>query len=99
MTRWIMIAMTVLGLIIAFITRSPGVLGIAILMVLIGMFGTVMSLAAERVSAKARPDATMLPPEVLHAIGERARAKAGQTAGPARGPDQQAARAAGAQQS
>lgn len=99
MTRWIMIATTVLGLIVAFVTHSPGVLGLAILMVLVGLFGTVMSLAAERVSARARPDATMLPPEVLHAIGQRARAKAGEQANAAPVAEQRAARAVGGQQS
>lgn len=99
MTRLIMIAMTVLGLVVAFFTRSPGLLGLAIVTVLVGMFGTVFSLAAERISARARPDATMLPPEVLHAIGERARAKAGETAQAARAPSRNVSSAGGSQPS
>ena len=67
MTRWIMIAITLLGLVIALLTRSPGLLGIALLMMLVGLCGTVFSLAAERVSANTRPDAAMLPPEALAA--------------------------------
>ncbi|HOX71794.1 hypothetical protein [Dokdonella sp.] len=76
MTRWIMIAITLLGLVIALLTRSPGLLGIALLMMLVGLCGTVFSLAAERVSANTRPDAAMLPPEALAAIREKAKARA-----------------------
>lgn len=32
MTRWIMIAMTLIGLAVAILTRSPGVLGFALLL-------------------------------------------------------------------
>lgn len=80
MARWIMIALTLAGLIIAFLTRSPGLLGVSILMILVGSFGTVFSIAAERVSANARPDASMLPPEALAAIREKARVKASEGA-------------------
>lgn len=76
MTRWIMISLTFIGLIIAFVTRSPGVLGLGLLMCFIGAFGTVFSIAADRVSANSRPDASMLPPEALVAIRDKARAKA-----------------------
>ena len=82
MTRWLMIALTLLGLVMAILTRSPGLLGIALLMIFVGLCGTVFSLAAERVSANTRPDAAMLPPEALVAIREKAKARA--TAGAAR---------------
>lgn len=77
MTRWIMIAMTLIGLVGAILTRSPGILGIALLMTVVGLFGTVLSLAADRVSANSRPDVAMLPPEALHAIRDKANAKRG----------------------
>jgi hypothetical protein len=80
MARWILIGLTLAGLMVAFLTRSPGVLGVSILMILIGSFGTVFSIAAERVSANARPDASMLPPEALVAIREKARIKAAERA-------------------
>lgn len=74
MTRWILIAITLIGLVVALLTRSPGVLGFALLMTAVGLFGTVMSLAADRVSANSRPDAAMLPPEALQAIRDKANA-------------------------
>lgn len=76
MTRWIMIAMALIGLIMAIFTRSPGVLGLGLLICFVGAVGTVFSIAAERVSANARPDVTMLPPEALAAIRDKARSKA-----------------------
>ena len=80
MTRWIMISLTLIGLIMAIVTRSPGVLGLALLMCFVGAFGTVFSIAAERVSSNARPDASMLPPEALAAIRDKARARANEQA-------------------
>lgn len=77
MTRWIMIAMTLIGLVVAILTRSPGILGLALLMTVVGLFGTVLSLAADRVSANSRPDVAMLPPEALRAIRDKANAKLG----------------------
>ena len=76
MTRWIMIGMTLLGLIMAILTRSPALLGLGLLFVFVGLFGTVFSLAGERISSNARPDATMLTPEVLKAIRDSSKAKA-----------------------
>jgi disulfide bond formation protein DsbB len=91
MTRWIMIAMTLLGLLVAIFTRSPGLLGLALILVFIGLFGTVLSFAADRISANSRPDASMLPPEALKAIRDkannaRAQERAAQAADGARQP-------------
>ncbi len=75
MTRWIMIGLTLLGLVIAVLTRSPGVLGFALVVLTVGLFGTVLSFAADRISASSRPDVAMLPPEALKAIRDKSNAK------------------------
>lgn|SRR5690606_2264557 len=80
MARWIMIALTVTGLVMAILTRSPGVLGLALVMTVVGLFGTVFSLAADRISASSRPDSTMLSPDVLMAVREKAKAEASREA-------------------
>lgn len=80
MTRWIMIAMTVIGVAMAFATKSPAVLGIALLLGFIGLFGIVMSIAADRISSGTRPETAMLQPEVIAAIRERARLQASASA-------------------
>jgi hypothetical protein len=76
MTRWIMIALLLIGLAMAFLTHSPGVLGLGLLLATIGAFGTVMSIAAARVESRARPETAMLQPEVIAAMRERAKAQA-----------------------
>lgn len=76
MTRWIMIALLVLGLAMAFLTHSPGVLGLGLLLATIGAFGTVLSIAAARVESRSRPETAMLQPEVIAAMRERAKAQA-----------------------
>lgn len=75
MTRWIMITLTLLGLVVALLTRNPGILGFALLTILIGLSGTILSLAADRITANSRPDVAMLPPEALRAIRDKAAAK------------------------
>ena len=75
MTRLIMIALLVIGLTMAFLTHSPGVLGLGLVLAIVGAFGTVMSIAAARVAARSRPEAAMLQPDVIAAMRDRARAK------------------------
>lgn len=96
MVRWLMVVLCVLGLFMAFTTRSAGVMGLSLLMLVIGLFGIVMSLAADRISAKARPDAAMLPPEALLAVRAKARERAASagvasSADPAHAPPEQSA--------
>ena len=86
MTRWIMIAMTLIGFVVAIFTHSPGILGLALLATVVGLFGTVLSLAADRVSANSRPDVAMLPPEALLAIRDKANAKRGAAVPASRSP-------------
>ncbi len=76
MTRWIMIALTLAGFGTAIVTHSPGMLGLGLLAGVVGLFGVVFSLAADRISANARPDSTMLQPDVIAAMRARAQAQA-----------------------
>lgn len=76
MTRWIMIALFVVGVAIAFTTHSPGLLGIGLLLALVGAFGTVFAIASERISARSRPDTAMLQPDVIAAMREHAKTRA-----------------------
>lgn len=76
MVRWLMIVLSLLGLFLALTTRSPGVMGLSLVMLVVGLFGIVLSVAAGRISANARPDITMLPPEALVAVRAKARERA-----------------------
>lgn len=71
MARWIMLGLTILGFAIVFTTRSPGLLGLGLLLGLIGFIGFVFVLAADRVSASARPEATMASVNEIHAMRAR----------------------------
>lgn len=78
--RWIPISMILVGFTVAFLTRSPGILGLGLVIGFIGTFGLVISIAGSRISANARPDTTMLQGDVLAAIRERANARAARQA-------------------
>lgn len=71
MLRWLMLALVVVGLVLTFTAKGPGLLGLGLLVGFIGLFGTVFSIAAERVSASARPDTAMATPEDLAALRAR----------------------------
>jgi hypothetical protein len=71
MMRWLMLALIVVGLVLTFTAKGPGLLGIGLLVGFIGLFGTVFSIAADRVSASARPDSAMATPEDLVALRTR----------------------------
>ena len=72
MTRWIMLALILVGFVLAFTVKSPGLLGIGLLMALIGIVGFVFSLASARISANARSETTMASSEDLTALRTRA---------------------------
>lgn len=71
MARWIMLGLTILGFAIVFTTRSSGLLLLGILLGLGGFVGFVFALAADRVSARARPETTMASVDDLHALRRR----------------------------
>lgn len=71
MFRWIMLVLAVVGLALVFTTKSPAVLGLALLSSLVGTTGFIFSLAADRVASNARPDTAMASIEELAALGKR----------------------------
>jgi hypothetical protein len=71
MFRWIMLVLAVLGLALVFTTKSPAVLGLALLSSLVGVVGFIFSLAADRIASNARPDTAMASVEELAALGRR----------------------------
>lgn len=85
MVRWLMLVLMVVGFALVFVTKSPAVLGFGLLLALVGLFGLVFGLAADRVSANARPESAMLDSEDLAALRAR-RAAAAKPAGAAPSP-------------
>lgn len=68
MARWILLFLALAGLALAFTTKSPSLLGVGILLILVGSFGFVVSLANARISANARPETAMASAEDLMAL-------------------------------
>jgi uncharacterized protein (DUF58 family) len=86
MARWLMLGLTILGFAIVFTTRSPGLLGLGMLIGLFGFVGFVFALAADRVSASARPETTMASVDDIHAMRGRPPARSAVPAKPATPP-------------
>lgn len=76
MARWITLGLTLLGFALVFSTKSPGLLGLGLLLSLVGIVGFVFALAAARVSASARPEASMVIGEDVAALRRRKAATA-----------------------
>ena len=86
MARWTMIAMMVLGAVLVFVTKSSVLAGLGVVMVLSGLIGATFSLAASRITSRARDDSAMLSPEVMQAIRDKAARDAASRVRPALPP-------------
>ena len=87
MTRWLMLGLTILGFALTFTARGPGLLALGLLFGFVGLFGLIFSLAADRVSASARPESTMVGPEEMAAMrARRAAAKPAPSVPPPKAP-------------
>jgi hypothetical protein len=76
MGRWILLAMAVLGFGLCFAARSAGILAVGLVVGIIGGLGFVLALAADRIAANARPEASMASVEDLVALRKRGTAAA-----------------------
>jgi hypothetical protein len=71
MARWLLLVVTLLGFGLVFIAKSPALLGFGLLLGVCGFVGFVFALAAERISANARPEASMVSGEDFSALKRR----------------------------
>ncbi|HEY0178144.1 MAG TPA: hypothetical protein VGC30_00745 [Dokdonella sp.] len=71
MVRWLMFGLLALGVAIVFVGNTPGLLAIGFVAGFVGLIGFVFALAAERVSATARPESMMVSPEELALLKKR----------------------------
>jgi hypothetical protein len=86
--RWLLLAITIAGFTLTFMAKGPGLLALGLVLGFVGFFGFIFALAADRVSAAARPETSMLGAEDLAAMrarqsGARPRAVATPPAKPA----------------
>ena len=66
--RWILLLVAVIGFVIAFSTKSPGVMGVALLVGFICLVSGFFAFAASRISDSARPDAAMLTDQDINVL-------------------------------
>lgn len=71
MARLLLLLMTLAGSVLVFTAKSTGLLGFGLLLGSIGFFGLVLAMAAARVSASARPEASMASVEEISALRKR----------------------------
>jgi hypothetical protein len=71
MARLLMLVLAVAGLVLSFMAKTPGLLGIGLLMATVGVIGFVFALAADRISANARPESSMASVDELTALRKR----------------------------
>ena len=76
--RWVWIALSMFGFALAWAARTPGWLGIGLLLGFGALFAALFAFAAARIEAVSRPDAMMLSSEELAQLRRRAE---GQRAG------------------
>lgn len=77
--RFFWLLLTLGGIGVAFIAKTPGLLGLALAVSFIAGICAVFTFAAARIDSNARPDSALLTPEVLAAIRARsAQQQAGQ---------------------
>lgn len=70
--RFVWLLLTFGGVALAIYTNSPLLLGLSLLVALISGFCAVFAFAAERIDSTARPESSLLTPEVLAAVRTRA---------------------------
>ena len=58
--RWILLLFAVVGFTLGFSAKTPGMLGLGLLVGIGCLFASLMGFAAERVASSARPDAALL---------------------------------------
>jgi hypothetical protein len=69
--RWLLLVFTIVGFTLTFMAKGPVLLGIGLVLGFVGFFGFIFALAADRVSAAARPETSMLGAEDLAAMRAR----------------------------
>jgi hypothetical protein len=76
MARWLMLGLMIIGMVLIFTTKNAGVLMLGLFVGIIGFFGFIMALAADRVSASSRPESAMAAMDDLAALRKRRAAPA-----------------------
>jgi hypothetical protein len=77
--RWVFLLVAMFGFALVFSAKTPGALGLGLLIGLVGLFGALFAFAAARIASSAQPDAALLTDKDINAL----RASMRKTAAPA----------------
>jgi len=66
--RWIWLIISVVGFGLAWVAKTPGLLGFGLIMGLVGITMAVLAIAADRIQAGARPESMMMSPGELNQL-------------------------------
>jgi len=66
--RWILLGVALAGFAIAFSTKSPGVLGLGLVLGFCALFAALFAFAADRIASTARPDSALLTDKDINAL-------------------------------
>jgi hypothetical protein len=83
--RWILLLIAFVGFSVAFAARTPGLMGVGLLLGFVGLFAALFAFAAARIAATARPDTALLSDKELAALRARKRNPGSPTQSPTPG--------------
>ena len=69
--RWVWLTMGIFGFALAWAARTPGWLGIGLILGFVGVTMTVFAIAAMRIEERARPEAMMISPDEMGQLRKR----------------------------
>ncbi|HET8940847.1 MAG TPA: hypothetical protein VFN13_02555 [Rudaea sp.] len=58
--RWVLLVIATFGFGLGFSAKTPGVMGIGLLIGFVGLFASLLLFAAARIAANSRPDSALL---------------------------------------
>lgn len=58
--RWVLLVVAVLGFAVTFSAKTPGLMGVGLLVGFFSLFGALLAFAAARIASTSRPDTDLL---------------------------------------
>ena len=66
--RWVFLLVGMFGFAVVFSAKTPGALGLGLVVGFVGLFGALLGFAAARIASSAQPDAALLTDKDITAL-------------------------------
>ena len=66
--RWVWLLVAMFGFAVVFSAKTPGALGLGLIVGLVGLFGALLGFAAERIASSAKPEVALLTDKDITAL-------------------------------